>query len=59
MIDPSEQRPISFSGSEQPELPEVSQVEIERDRQAREAQKQVTLDWLDTHIDFRPLGVEW
>lgn len=59
MIDPKEQRPISFKALEQPELPEIEQVAIDAELQAREQQKLETVSWLTEHNDWDPFGVEW
>ena len=59
MIDPKEHRPISFRDIEQPELPEISQADIEADREAR---RQLALEnekWLEEHNDWSPFGEVW
>ena len=59
MIDPKEHRPISFRDSEQPELPEIHQADIEADREARRQRALENQKWLEDNSDWSPFGEVW
>lgn len=56
MIDPDVPKTIRFHADDQPELPEISEQEIEAERESERRRKEETILWLEENCDWRPFG---